>query len=77
MWTAAQKSEAGYDAELVAAYLAGFHDCGGAPRAASEPDLNAIFRMPGVFGGDGRFGRAGSKKRCRRLRPPRCGRMGR
>lgn len=49
-----QKSEAGYDAETVATYIEAFRNIAATYNLNCEPDLNAIFRLPGVFGGDGR-----------------------
>ena len=57
------KSEAGYDAELVAAYLAAFRSAAALHGLTSQPDLNAILSMPGVFGGNSRSsGERGSEE---------------
>ncbi len=56
------KSEAGYDAELVAAYLAAFRSAAALHGLTSQPDLNAILSMPGVFGGNGRSADRGSEE---------------
>jgi uncharacterized protein (TIGR00255 family) len=44
-----QKAEAGYDHALVAAYLQAFRAAATAHGLIVEPDLNAIFRIPGVL----------------------------
>lgn len=49
-----QKSEAGYDAELVAEYIDAFRRIAAKHSLSCEPDLNAIFRLPGVFSAEGR-----------------------
>lgn len=49
-----QRSEAGYDADLIAEYISAFRKIAAAHNLHSEPDLNAIFRIPGVFGVDGK-----------------------
>ena len=49
-----QKADSGYDAETIAAYLEAFRKIAAAQSLRCEPDLNAMFRLPGVFGGDGR-----------------------
>jgi uncharacterized protein (TIGR00255 family) len=56
------KSEAGYDAELVAAYLAAFRSAAALHGLTSQPDLNVILSMPGVFGGNGRSADRGSEE---------------
>jgi uncharacterized protein (TIGR00255 family) len=48
------KMEAQYDSGLVAAYVAAFRNAASAHGLNSEPDLNAIFRLPGVLNGDSR-----------------------
>jgi uncharacterized protein (TIGR00255 family) len=50
----AQRSEAAYDAGLVAGYIAAFRTAAAEHGVASEPDLNVIFRLPGVLTGDTR-----------------------
>ncbi len=49
-----QRSDAGYDAELVAQYITAFRKIAENYGLNCEPDLNAIFRLPGVFATDGR-----------------------
>jgi len=49
-----QKTEAAYDAALVESYLAAFRAAAAEHGLMGEPDLNAIFRLPGIFNGDGR-----------------------
>jgi uncharacterized protein (TIGR00255 family) len=44
-----QKAEAGYDHALVAAYVEAFRAAAQEHNLAGEPDLNAIFRLPGVL----------------------------
>jgi len=48
------KMEAQYDASLVSAYVAAFRNAATQHQLNSEPDLNAIFRLPGVLSGDSR-----------------------
>jgi uncharacterized protein (TIGR00255 family) len=48
------KMEAQYDESLVAAYVAAFRSAASKHDLSSEPDLNAIFRLPGVLNGDSR-----------------------
>src|SRR5215470_14450745 len=45
------KLEAQYDASLVSAYVAAFRNAATQHQLNSEPDLNAIFRLPGVLSG--------------------------
>ena len=49
-----QKSEAGYDAALVATYLAAFRAASAEHGLQGEPDLNAILGLPGIFKNEGR-----------------------
>lgn len=49
-----QKSETGYDAELIAQYVDAFRKIAAKHGLSCEPDLNAIFRLPGVFTAEGR-----------------------
>jgi len=49
-----QRSETSYDAELIAMYIKAFREIAEKHGLSCEPDLNAIFRLPGVFNGDGR-----------------------
>lgn len=48
------KMEAQYDNALVAAYVAAFRNAASQHGLSGEPDLNAIFRLPGVLTGDSR-----------------------
>lgn len=49
-----QRAEAAYDASLVADYIAAFRQIASAHALDCHPDLNAIFRLPGVFTIDGK-----------------------
>jgi uncharacterized protein (TIGR00255 family) len=49
-----QRSEASYDVGLIAEYIGAFRKIAENYGLSCEPDLNAIFRLPGVFGVDGR-----------------------
>jgi uncharacterized protein (TIGR00255 family) len=44
-----QKAEAGYDHALVAAYIEAFRAAASEHGLKTEPDLNAVFRLPGVL----------------------------
>jgi uncharacterized protein (TIGR00255 family) len=44
-----QKAEAGYDHALVAAYIEAFRAAAVEHKLNTEPDLNAVFRLPGVL----------------------------
>jgi len=46
--------EAQYNEDLVTAYVAAFRSAAAQHELGGEPDLNAIFRMPGVLTGDSR-----------------------
>lgn len=48
------KAEAQYDASIIAAYVAAFRNAAAQHGLSGEPDLNAIFRLPGVLTGDTR-----------------------
>jgi uncharacterized protein (TIGR00255 family) len=48
------KMEAQYDEGLVTAYVAAFRSAASHHGLNAEPDLNAIFRLPGVMSGDSR-----------------------
>lgn len=48
------KMEAQYDQGLVAAYIAAFRIATAQHGLTGEPDLNSIFRLPGVLNGDSR-----------------------
>jgi uncharacterized protein (TIGR00255 family) len=50
----AQKAGAGYDAGLVAGYVAAFRTAAAEHGLTDVPDLNVIFRLPGVLTGDTR-----------------------
>jgi uncharacterized protein (TIGR00255 family) len=47
-----QKTDAGYDAAQVALYVAAFRSAAAAHGLKGEPDLNLIFRLPGIFNGE-------------------------
>jgi len=49
-----QRGETAYDEDLIAAYIRTFREIAAKHNLSSEPDLNAIFRLPGVFGLEGR-----------------------
>ncbi|HLH34150.1 MAG TPA: YicC/YloC family endoribonuclease [Alloacidobacterium sp.] len=49
------KAEAQYDDALVGAYVAAFRTAAAQHNLSSEPDLNAIFRLPGVLTSDSRL----------------------
>jgi uncharacterized protein (TIGR00255 family) len=51
-----QKAAVAYDAALVATYLEAFRSAAAEHGLKGEPDLNAIFRLPGIFGGENRSG---------------------
>src|ERR1039458_8762845 len=44
-----QKAEAGYDHALVAAYIEAFRAAAAEHNLTAEPDLNSVFRLPGVL----------------------------
>ncbi|MGB9032748.1 MAG: YicC/YloC family endoribonuclease [Acidobacteriaceae bacterium] len=44
-----QKAEAGYDHALVAAYVEAFRAASAEHGLKADPDLNAVFRLPGVL----------------------------
>lgn len=44
-----QKAEAGYDHALVAAYVEAFRAAAAEHRLEDKPDLNSVFRLPGVL----------------------------
>ncbi len=44
-----QKAEAGYDHALVAAYVEAFRAAAAEHGLKEEPDLNSVFRLPGVL----------------------------
>lgn len=45
----AQKAEGGYDHALVAAYVEAFRAAAREHRLTGDPDLNSVFRLPGVL----------------------------
>ena len=49
-----QRGEARYDADLITAYIQTFREVAAEHNLSGEPDLNAIFRLPGVFGAEAR-----------------------
>lgn len=49
-----QRAEAAYDASLVADYIAVFRQLATTHALECRPDLNAIFRLPGVFAIEGK-----------------------
>lgn len=56
-----QRTETSYDEVLIAEYIDTFRKIASRHGLSSEPDLNVIFRMPGVFGGEGRPSSAGER----------------
>lgn len=48
-----QKADAAYDAAQVAMYIGAFRAAATAHGLTGEPDLNLIFRLPGIFSGSG------------------------
>lgn len=56
-----QRAEAAYDATLVADYIAAFRQIASAHSLECRPDLNAIFRLPGVFTIDGKSSSTGDR----------------
>lgn len=51
-----QKAEAGYDHNLVAAYVRAFRAAAEEHGLKAEPDLNSVFRLPGVLVAEARGG---------------------
>ncbi len=51
-----QKAEAGYDHALVAAYVEAFRAAAKEHGLSGEPDLNVVFRLPGVLLAEARSG---------------------
>jgi len=49
-----QKAEAGYDHALVAAYVEAFRAAAEEHHLNAEPDLNSVFRLPGVLTSEAR-----------------------
>lgn len=65
-----QKTDTNYDAAQVALYIAAFRSAAAEHGLAGDPDLNLIFRLPGIFNGergDGRAGDRGSDEESRAL----------
>jgi uncharacterized protein (TIGR00255 family) len=62
-----QKAEAAYDAALVENYLVAFRSAAAQHGLMGEPDLNAIFRLPGIFNGDNRSADRGSEEEARAI----------
>jgi uncharacterized protein (TIGR00255 family) len=56
-----QRTETSYDEAMIAEYIDTFRKIASRHGLNSEPDLNAIFRLPGVFGGEGRQSSAGER----------------
>jgi uncharacterized protein (TIGR00255 family) len=50
----AQKADAGYDHALVAAYIEAFRSAAREHGLDEQPDLNSVFRLPGVLVADSR-----------------------
>src|SRR3954451_9878914 len=48
------RAESKYDHALVASYIAAFRDAAKENGIAAEPDLNTIFRLPGIFSAEAR-----------------------
>jgi len=57
-----QRGEAGFDADLIADYVNAFRNIAATHGLKCEPDLNSIFRLPGVFGGDARGASGGGEE---------------
>jgi uncharacterized protein (TIGR00255 family) len=56
-----QKADATYDAAQVALYLEAFRSAAVKHSLSGEPDLNLIFRLPGIFNGERSEGRGGDR----------------
>jgi len=56
-----QRTETSYDEAMIAEYIDTFRKIASRHGLSSEPDLNAIFRLPGVFGGEGRQSSSGER----------------
>ena len=50
-----QRNSAHYDRELLQCYVAAFRAAAGETSLDQQPDLNALFRLPGVLTGETRF----------------------
>ncbi len=50
--TAAASAEASYNREIAARYVSAFRKAAAEFRISGEPDLNAVFRLPGAFGSE-------------------------
>lgn len=57
-----KKGDAGFDADLIAVYVNSFRSIAATHGLRCEPDLNSIFRLPGVFGGDSRLSAASDEE---------------
>jgi uncharacterized protein (TIGR00255 family) len=56
-----QKTDANYDAGQVALYLDAFRSAAEVHQLSCEPDLNLIFRLPGIFNGERGEGRGSDR----------------
>jgi uncharacterized protein (TIGR00255 family) len=56
-----QKADATYDAAQVALYLEAFRSASSKHNLFGEPDLNLIFRLPGIFNGERGEGRTADR----------------
>lgn len=56
-----QKTDAIYDAAQVALYLDAFRSAAEVHQLSCEPDLNLIFRLPGIFNGERGEGRGSDR----------------
>jgi uncharacterized protein (TIGR00255 family) len=56
-----QRGESSYDADLIASYISAFREIAAKHKLSCQPDLNAIFRLPGVFSADGRSSTSGER----------------
>jgi uncharacterized protein (TIGR00255 family) len=56
-----QKTDATYDAAQLAIYIAAFRSATAEHGLAGEPDLNMIFRLPGIFNGERGEGRSAER----------------
>ncbi|MBB6144018.1 uncharacterized protein (TIGR00255 family) [Silvibacterium bohemicum] len=56
-----QKTDSSYDAAQVALYIAAFRSAAAEHELKGEPDLNLIFRLPGIFNGERSEGRSAER----------------
>jgi uncharacterized protein (TIGR00255 family) len=56
-----QKTDSSYDAAQVALYIAAFRSAAAEHGLTGEPDLNLIFRLPGIFNGERSEGRSAER----------------